>query len=128
MFYYTNSFNKTKNLLDELMGNPMRELEKVSIFDTTRSYSPTETEDSHIIEVSVPGFSKKDIEVEVNDGTLIISSEIKEEETLSIHDKELELIIKALERNHGKRKPAADELGISERTLYRKIKQHDIEL
>jgi len=81
MFYYTNSFNKTKNLLDELMGNPMRELEKVSIFDTTRSYSPTETEDSHIIEVSVPGFSKKDIEVEVNDGTLIISSEIKEEET-----------------------------------------------
>jgi len=56
------------------------------------------------------------------------AEEIKEEETLSIHDKELELIIKALERNHGKRKPAADELGISERTLYRKIKQHDIEL
>ena len=56
------------------------------------------------------------------------AEEIKEEETLSIHDKELELIIKALERNRGKRKPAADELGISERTLYRKIKQHDIEL
>ena len=56
------------------------------------------------------------------------AEEIKEEETLSIHHKELELIIKALERNHGKRKPAADELGISERTLYRKIKQHDIEL
>ena len=56
------------------------------------------------------------------------AEEIKEEETLSIHHKELELIIKALERNNGKRKPAADELGISERTLYRKIKQHDIEL
>ena len=54
--------------------------------------------------------------------------EIKEEETLSIHDKELELIKKALERNNGKRKAAAIELGISERTLYRKIKQHDIEL
>ena len=52
----------------------------------------------------------------------------KEEETLSIHDKELELIKKALERNSGKRKAAAIELGISERTLYRKIKQHDIEL
>ena len=47
---------------------------------------------------------------------------------MSIHDKELELIIKSLERNNGKRKAAAKELGISERTLYRKIKQHDIEL
>ncbi|HIF83868.1 MAG TPA: sigma-54-dependent Fis family transcriptional regulator [Flavobacteriaceae bacterium] len=56
------------------------------------------------------------------------AEEINEEETLSIHDKELELIIKALERNNGKRKAAAIELGISERTLYRKIKQHDIEL
>ena len=56
------------------------------------------------------------------------AEEIKEEETLSIHDKELELIKKALERNNGKRKAAAIELGISERTLYRKIKQHDIEL
>jgi transcriptional regulator with PAS, ATPase and Fis domain len=56
------------------------------------------------------------------------AEEIKEEETLSIHDKELELIKKALDRNNGKRKAAAIELGISERTLYRKIKQHDIEL
>ena len=56
------------------------------------------------------------------------AEEIKEEETLSIHDKELELIKKALERNSGKRKAAAIELGISERTLYRKIKQHDLEL
>jgi transcriptional regulator with PAS, ATPase and Fis domain len=56
------------------------------------------------------------------------AEEAQEEETLSLHDKELELIIKALERNKGKRKAAADELGISERTLYRKIKQFDIEL
>ena len=40
----------------------------------------------------------------------------------------LELIIKALERNNGRRKAAAKELGISERTLYRKIKQYDIEI
>ena len=56
------------------------------------------------------------------------AEEISEEETLSIQDKELELIIKALEKNKGKRKAAATELGISERTLYRKIKQHDLEL
>ena len=56
------------------------------------------------------------------------AEEIIEEETLSIQDKELELIIKALERNNGRRKAAAKELGISERTLYRKIKQYDLEL
>ena len=46
---------------------------------------------------------------------------------LSLQDKELELIVKALERNKGKRKAAAVELGISERTLYRKIKQFDLD-
>ncbi|MBN1111727.1 MAG: sigma 54-interacting transcriptional regulator [Bacteroidales bacterium] len=45
------------------------------------------------------------------------------EESLSIEDKEKELIIKALEKHGGKRKLAALELGISERTLYRKIKE-----
>ena len=54
------------------------------------------------------------------------AEEIQEEETLSLHDKELELIKKSLERHHGKRKLAASELGISERTLYRKIKQFDL--
>jgi transcriptional regulator with PAS, ATPase and Fis domain len=56
------------------------------------------------------------------------AEEIQEEETLSIQDKELELVIKSLERNNGRRKAAANELGISERTLYRKIKQYDIKL
>ncbi len=48
------------------------------------------------------------------------------EESLSLEDKEIELIKKALERHNGKRKYAAQELGISERTLYRKIKEYDI--
>ena len=54
------------------------------------------------------------------------AEEIEEEEPLSLHDKELELIKKSLERHGGKRKLAAAELGISERTLYRKIKQYDL--
>lgn len=54
------------------------------------------------------------------------AEEIEEEETLSLQDKELELIKKSLERHNGKRKLAAAELGISERTLYRKIKQYDL--
>ena len=48
------------------------------------------------------------------------------EESLSLEDKEIELIKKALNKHKGKRKYAAQELGISERTLYRKIKEYDI--
>ena len=51
---------------------------------------------------------------------------IEEEETLSLHDKEVEMIKQALIRTNGRRKNAAKELGISERTLYRKIKQHNL--
>ncbi len=50
-----------------------------------------------------------------------------EDESLSIMDKEKELIIKALKKHRGKRKDAASDLGISERTLYRKLKEYDIE-
>ncbi|MGC1391719.1 MAG: sigma-54 dependent transcriptional regulator [Bacteroidales bacterium] len=49
------------------------------------------------------------------------------EESLSLADKEVEMIKKALEKHNGKRKMAAGELGISERTLYRKIKEYGIE-
>jgi len=49
------------------------------------------------------------------------------EESLSLADKEVEMIKKALEKYNGKRKMAAAELGISERTLYRKIKEYGIE-
>ncbi|MDO7542367.1 MAG: sigma-54 interaction domain-containing protein [Flavobacteriales bacterium] len=51
---------------------------------------------------------------------------IVEEEPLSLLQKEIEMIKTALERSQGKRKLAAEELGISERTLYRKIKQYDL--
>ena len=48
------------------------------------------------------------------------------EESLSLEAKEKELIIKALQKHNGKRKYASQELGISERTLYRKIKEYDL--
>ena len=77
---------------------------------------PTKTEKNHPIEY-----------VESNHGDYPYVDAIEaEEETLSLHDKELELIKKSLDRHKGKRKLAADELGISERTLYRKIKQYDL--
>lgn len=56
-----------------------------------------------------------------------ISHEMEFDDSLSIEKKERELIIKALRKNNNKRKYAAKDLGISERTLYRKIKQYEID-
>ena len=50
------------------------------------------------------------------------------EEPVSLQEKEIDMIKKALVRHNGKRKDAASELGISERTLYRKIKEYNIDL
>ena len=72
---------------------------------------------------------KSDIDIEVNpkiDNSFDYAETIEEEETLSLHDKEVEMIKQALIRTNGRRKNAAKELGISERTLYRKIKQHNL--
>ena len=63
---------------------------------------------------------------EFDNQNYLFAETVEEEETLSLEAKEIELIKKSLERNKGKRKAAADELGISERTLYRKIKQYDL--
>ncbi len=55
-------------------------------------------------------------------------SEVEEiEESLSLEDMEQQLIKKALDKHRGRRTEAAKELGISERTLYRKIRQYEIE-
>jgi len=56
-----------------------------------------------------------------------IHEHVEVEESLSIMDKEKELIIKALKKHKGKRKDASADLGISERTLYRKLKEYDID-
>ena len=61
-----------------------------------------------------------------NDEQFQFAETVEEEEVLKLEQKEIELIKKSLEKNKGKRKAAADELGISERTLYRKIKQFDL--
>lgn len=68
--------------------------------------------------------SKNDYRAE--DDSYLDAETIEEEESLRLEQKEIEMIKKALEKNKGKRKAAADELGISERTLYRKIKQFDL--
>jgi transcriptional regulator with PAS, ATPase and Fis domain len=69
---------------------------------------------------------QEEFEDDEDDNNYLFAETVEEEETLSLEAKEIELIKKALNRNKGKRKLAADELGISERTLYRKIKQYDL--
>jgi transcriptional regulator with PAS, ATPase and Fis domain len=59
-------------------------------------------------------------------GFVPVQPTIEVEESLSLDEREKALIIKALEKNRGKRKYAAKELGISERTLYRKIHEYNI--
>src|SRR5690554_152506 len=91
--------------------------------ELTEAYEENDSEEDDNIEViSIPEVTEQQ---EKRD-KYHFAEEIQEEETLSLQDKELELIKKALEKNKGKRKAAADELGISERTLYRKIKQFDL--
>ena len=63
---------------------------------------------------------------EDDNSNYLFAETVEEEEILKLEQKEIELIKKSLEKNKGKRKAAADELGISERTLYRKIKQYDL--
>ena len=51
----------------------------------------------------------------------------KEEESLNLNDNQRQMVVRALERNNGNRKKAAQELGISDRTLYRRIKEYGLE-
>ena len=82
---------------------------------------PASTE-SHEVEV----INYPEVTTSGNDDKYHFAEEIQEEENLSLQEKELELIRKSLEKYGGRRKAAAQELGISERTLYRKIKQYNL--
>lgn len=87
-------------------------------FETTPNTSSTEN--------SVEIISVNDATDNYNkDSSKFENTEIIEP-TISLQEKEEEMIKSSLDRNKGKRKLAAKELGISERTLYRKIKQYDI--
>lgn len=83
-------------------------------------------EDQELDVVKHTGFSPSNVNLDHVDVPHIQDTEEFVEESLSLVDKEMELIRKALEKHNGKRKHAANDLGISERTLYRKIKEYDI--
>jgi transcriptional regulator with PAS, ATPase and Fis domain len=119
------------------MKNDMNDLKKL-VYDLLQKgddHGEVQEDHAHIIEklygngnpiVKSPQTSKT-IDVKHSESGPIQDTEEVYEESLSLSDNEVELIRKALEKHSGKRKYAATELGISERTLYRKIKEFDLE-
>jgi DNA-binding NtrC family response regulator len=82
---------------------------------------------------TLPAYQQSNMKTTVNNGGVIFHNDAdihhheEIEDSLNIMDMEKELIIKALKKHKGKRRDASIDLGISERTLYRKLKEYDIE-
>ncbi|MEY8848112.1 sigma-54 interaction domain-containing protein [Psychroserpens sp. XS_ASV72] len=133
LFDMKSDLNDLKKLTMELMksGNA-NQVQKDNEHLIQKIYGENDTEalNNDYEDLEVLSIPEKNDFVETSEDTsqdkYHFAEEIEEEETLSLQDKELELIKKSLERHNGKRKLAAQELGISERTLYRKIKQYDL--
>lgn len=133
LFDMKSDLNDLKKLTLELMKNESaHDVQKKNESLIQKIYGDEEAEDYEgTIEdmevLSIPEqMSQLSDAIDESTDKYHFAEEVEEEETLSLHDKELELIKKSLERHQGKRKLAAAELGISERTLYRKIKQFDL--
>jgi transcriptional regulator with PAS, ATPase and Fis domain len=137
LFDMQRDVNDLKKLTLELMkGGNVAEVkeEQSSLINKIYSDKKSEKEEEEATAiVEEEEFNSQDVEVlqisntpPAKSGKYDFAEEIEEEENLSLQEKELELIKKSLEKYHGKRKDAADELGISERTLYRKIKQYNL--
>lgn len=126
-----------KIMLD--MRSDINDLKKLTL-DLMNNNGELQSDNQHLVQKIYRNFepTEQDAKLEILTGSVpepIISYQQTDEKyenteiiepTISLQEKEEEMIIKALERNKGKRKLAARELGISERTLYRKIKQFDI--
>ncbi|GAA4269307.1 sigma-54 interaction domain-containing protein [Hyunsoonleella aestuarii] len=134
LFDMKSDLNDLKKLTMELMktGN-VKDVEKDHEGLIQKIYGDSDDDNNEFEEaitetevLSIPEHVTSNDELVETQDKYHFAEEIEEEETLSLHDKELELIKKSLERHNGKRKLAAAELGISERTLYRKIKQYDL--
>ena len=132
LFDIKNDLNDLKKLTLELMNNGTSEkIQKKNqgLIEKIYGKETEESEETNLNSVDIATFESKIPEIsKVNAVDKYDYAEtIEEEEPLSLQAKELEMIKQALLRCNGKRKLAAKELGISERTLYRKIKQYDLQ-
>src|SRR5690554_5050811 len=127
LFDMKSDLNDLKKLTLELMQNTGAKVQKEHPHLINRIYGQPEAETPYEqTHQAIPMQTDVQQEFENDPDDYLFAETVEEEETLSLEAKEIELIKKSLERNKGKRKAAAAELGISERTLYRKIKQFDL--
>ena len=126
-----NDLNDLKQLVIELVQRNNLEMPSLSRSILTNQNTMPQRS-SYNDEPQVENFPMQTQYNEFSDKPVLISenqnfSKAEEiDENLSLDEKTKELITKALKKHRGKRKDAAEELGISERTLYRKIKEYDI--
>ncbi len=109
-----------KRMFLEVLQNPNIVAQNQAFINELKELRSNEMMQPMIVQPSTPASQPVIMNNDIHD-------HVEVEESLNIMDKEKELIIKALKKHRGKRKDAALDLGISERTLYRKLKEYDIE-
>lgn len=131
LFDMRSDLNDLKKLTLELMKNGTSKVQDINpnliqkIYGNQQNDSEIDFEEEPRTAVVTSPVVRED-NYQMQDDNYLFAETIEEEEILRLEQKEIEMIKKSLEKNKGKRKAAADELGISERTLYRKIKQFDL--
>jgi transcriptional regulator with PAS, ATPase and Fis domain len=114
-----------KKMFLEILKNPSLAGEAKEAF--SREMKEFKSQEHYSGNMVSPAFQSQPVVIHNNgNGNNEIQHHEEVEESLSIMDKEKELIVKALKKHKGKRKDASSDLGISERTLYRKLKEYDI--
>ena len=115
-----NDINDLKKLtLDLIKNGNLEEVQEEHQQLIKKMYENKEIQENNVEVLNIPQNSSTEKDYD-------FIETIEEDESLSLQDKEIEMIKRSLEKNNNKRKLAAKELGISERTLYRKIKQYDL--
>jgi transcriptional regulator with PAS, ATPase and Fis domain len=133
LFEMKSDLHDLKKLTLELMQNGSTKVQEMNknliqkVFEPKEDLLKSFDEDPRLQKLIAQHEDQEEFEEDEEDNINYLMAEtIDEVEILKLEQKEIELIKKSLERHKGKRKAAADELGISERTLYRKIKQYDL--
>jgi transcriptional regulator with PAS, ATPase and Fis domain len=130
LFDMKSDLNDLKKLTLELMKSGTSKAQDINPNLIQKIYGSKESDSEIDFEeeprTALISSPNKEENYQENEDSYLFAETIEEEEVLRLEQKEIEMIKKSLEKNKGKRKAAADELGISERTLYRKIKQFDL--
>jgi transcriptional regulator with PAS, ATPase and Fis domain len=119
LFDVKNDVNELKKLVNSILSKNSR----IDVSEDQKKLLTTHSLNINSNELTVENKNLKEKE----NAYQVVTEVYNENESLSIAEKEKELIMKALSKNKNKRKSAAKDLGISERTLYRKIKHYNLE-